>query len=710
MNIRGYDIVRKDRNRNGGGVAIYIRSVINYQERHDLEDEHLEAITVEISKPKSKPFLINAWYRPPDTRSEKFENFEDCLKKMDAENKEIILIGDYNCNWDPDHSNISAQTGKLKDLATRYQFEQLIKGHTRITDNTATLLDLAFTNKPENIVGEEIEHVGISDHSLIYIQRKISISRKQPKIINTRKYKNYKVDAFKYDLSRVLETLSNSEDPNVVWNDWKERFLAVADMHAPQITRKVKNEHIPWITPRIKDRIHNRDFLKKQAVKSGSKCAHEAYKKVRNEVVKIVKNAKANYYMQAFSNCEANPKKMWKKVNELTNRNAKSTNINDISDDGNIVTEPGKIANVFNNFFTDIGPKLAKDLPEHYQIPESYVKPLNTIFSFQLVTETDVSKLLYTIKTNKATGHDRISAKLLKDGADVIAKSLSTIFNKSILSGSFPDDMKIAIVSPIYKSDCKSKPTNYRPVSVLSAVAKIFEKLISHQLSNYLESNKILVNQQSGFRKKHSTETSLLSVTNEWYLNMNKGYLNGVVFLDLKKAFDCVDHSILLRKLELYGIKGVELNWFKSYLSNRIQRCKIGQTISEPQKIRSGIPQGSNLGPLLFLLYINDLPNCLKYTKANMFADDTNLTTASLNKEELQRRLNSDLELMHNWLLANKLTLNKEKTEYMLIGSHQRLSTVETDPILEFGDTKIKRVNHAKSLGIIIDEQIQHHL
>ena len=176
-------------------------------------------------------------------------------------------------------------------------------------------------------------------------------------------------------------------------------------------------------------------------------------------MVKIVKNAKANYYMQAFSNCEVNPKKMWKKVNELKNRNIKSTNINEISDDGNIVTEPRESANIFNNFFTDIGPKLAKDLPEHNQIPESYVKPLNTIFRFQLVTETDVSKLLYTIKTTKATGHDRISAKLLKDSADVIAKSLTTIFNKSILSGSFPDDMKIEIVSPIYKSDCKSKPT-----------------------------------------------------------------------------------------------------------------------------------------------------------------------------------------------------------------------------------------------------------
>ncbi|CAB4000479.1 Hypothetical predicted protein, partial [Paramuricea clavata] len=146
---------------------------------------------------------------------------------------------------------------------------------------------------------------------------------------------------------------------------------------------------------------------------------------------------------------------MWKKVNELTNRNVKSTNINEISDDGNIVTDPREIANIFNNCFTDIGPKLAKDLPEHNQIPESYVKPINTIFRFQLVTETDVSKLLYTIKTTKVTGHDRISAKLLKDSADVIAKSLTTIFKKSILSGSFPDDMKIAIVSPIYKSDCK---------------------------------------------------------------------------------------------------------------------------------------------------------------------------------------------------------------------------------------------------------------
>ena len=197
ISIRGYDIIRKDRNRNGGGVAIYIRSVINYKERHDLQDDNLETITVEISKPKSKPFLINTWYRPPRVPSAVFANFEECVKKMDMENKEIILVGDFNCDWDPEKNRISWQTDYLKDIANTYQFRQLITGHTRITESSAMLIDLAFTNKPESIVTSGIEHVGISDHSLIYIQRKISIPRKQPKITATRQYKNYQVAALK---------------------------------------------------------------------------------------------------------------------------------------------------------------------------------------------------------------------------------------------------------------------------------------------------------------------------------------------------------------------------------------------------------------------------------------------------------------------------------------------------------------------------------
>ena len=600
-------------------------------------------------------------------------------------------------------NRISWQTDYLKDIANTYQFKQLITGHTRITESSATLIDLAFTNKSESIVTSGIEHVGISDHSLIYIQRKIAIPRKQPKITVTRQYKNYQVAAFKNDLSKILASLKDTDDPNIMWEDWRAKFLAGADIHAPYVTRKVRNDYVPWITAEIKRSIHHRDFLKKKAVKTKSKFTHEAYKKARNEVNKLIKHTKATYYMNAFNDCESNPKEMWRKISDLTNKRAKTTNISEVAEEGVILTDPTEIANSFNKFFSEIGPNLSDKLPNSNYAPESYVKSINDDFHFRTITESEVLKLLSTLKTSKATGHDKISPKLLKDSADIITKSLTQIFNKSILVGKFPDDLKIAIISPIYKTGNK---TNYRPISVLSVVAKIFEAIISHQLSNYLEINGVIVNEQFGFRKKHSTQTALLNVTNKWYLNMDKGYLNGVIFLDLKKAFDCVNHSILLKKLQCYGINGVAYTWFKSYLTDRMQTCKIGQNKSQQHKIRCGVPQGSNLGPLLFLLYINDLPNCLSYTSANMFADDTNITTKGLNVEEIQTRLNYDLEHIHQWLLANKLTLNKDKTEYMIIGSRQRLSNIEIDPTIELGESKIKRVKHSKTLGIIIDDQL----
>ena len=303
--------------------------------------------------------------------------------------------------------------------------------------------------------------------------------------------------------------------------------------------------------------------------------------------------------MSALNDTKKNPKEMWKMVNKLTNKHSKTTNITKVITDDKIIEEPRVITNTFNTFFNEIGVNLAEGLPESATTPESYITPSYSILEIQNVSETDVFKLLSTIKLSKATGHNRISPKLLKDSAGVIAPTLTKIFNQSITTGIFPEDLKVSIISPLHKTGSKVECNNYRPISVLSAVAKVLEKLISNQIYLYLETNGILTQQQAGFRKNQSTETSLLNIMNKWLINMDEGHLNGVIFLDLKKAFDCVNHDILLKKLMLYGCRGNTLHWFRSYLTNWIQMCKIAQTLSQLCYIRCGIPLGSNLGPLL---------------------------------------------------------------------------------------------------------------
>ncbi|CAB4034888.1 Hypothetical predicted protein, partial [Paramuricea clavata] len=472
-------------------------------------------------------------------------------------------------------------------------------------------------------------------------------------------------------------------DPNIMWKKWKTTFLSIADFHAPETTKKVRSEYAPWITNNIREVMKQRDFLKKKAVKTGSKQFHDAYKRTRNDLNRLIKNTKSTYFRNTLNGCEKNPKEMWKTINKLTGKKSKTTLISEIQHDNQNVTKPEEIANSLNAHFNEVASNLSKDIPQSSKTAESYLTSSNARFNIQNVSLTKVFKLLSTIKTSKSAGHDRISGKLLKDAAEVIAPTLTAIFNASIHAGVFPDDFKTAIISPIHKSGSKTNCDNYRPISVLSSVSKIFEKLITEQLETYLESNGILTEQQAGFRKNNSTQTSLLNITNQWLINMDKGCLNGVIFLDLKKAFDCVDHHILTKKMHIYGIRGHTLAWFRSYLTNRTQICKVNQAMSEARTVKCGIPQGSNLGPLLFLLYINDLPNCLSLSSASMFADDTNISTHGDTGNEIQERLNADLENVHQWLLANKLTLNKQKTEYMIIGSRQRISNKIGDPKIE---------------------------
>jgi hypothetical protein len=313
---------------------------------------------------------------------------------------------------------------------------------------------------------------------------------------------------------------------------------------------------------------------------------------------------------------------MWKHINQLVNKNSRSTNISVLQIDEQVITENETIADLFNEYFTDIGPNLSNQITETNTDFKRYMKfKTQHKFNFKNININEVLNALEKLKTSKSTGHDNIPAKLLKDASDAVASFLVFIFNTSLTYGIFPDNLKTARISPIHKSGDKNIRGNYRPISVLSIIAKIFEKLVCAQLNSFLTENNILSSCQSDFRKNYSTVSAIFANTDSWLLNMDAEMINGVLFLDLYKAFDAVDHGILLSKLSIYGIQNKALDWFKSYLHNRTQYCRVNSATSSTRKVLCGVPQGSNLGPLLGFLYVNDLPNCLDKSCPAMYAD-----------------------------------------------------------------------------------------
>lgn len=706
--INGYTIIRKDRNRSGGGVCIYLRNSINFITRSDVIADEIEAVCVDIKKPNTKPFTVLACYRPPTSYASEnnvfFQKFEHLIALLDHEDKEIIILGDLNCDYSAEIPN--SHTKKLLSLAETYQFDQLIKDHTRITQASRTTIDLVLTNEPNKIVKSGVVHLGFSDHSLIYTIRKITVPKQvNHKYSTTRSFKRFNLNQFLDDLKQInWNSLDNLNNANDMWSTWKQMFLSIIDKHAPLKTKRIKGKKCPWLTPLVRRHLILRDTLKKQFVKTNNPIIWDKFKEARNLANKTVNSAKTEYYHSHIKSNVNNPKESWNIINQLLCRKSSDTSITQLKINNQIFTEPLDISNALNEHFTKIGPSLAKDFPENFNHFEKYIIPAECNFSLKSTDTNTVERLLNQLSADKASGLDNIPCRLIKAAAPLISSSLCKIFNLSLLTGVFPEDLKMAKVVPIHKGSTKADPNNFRPISIISAIAKVFERIVYNQLNNYLSTNNLLTKYQSGFRQLHSTVTALLDATNDWYMNIDQGLLTSVVFLDLKKAFDTVDHTILLRKLELYGITGIALNWFKSYLVNRMQCCSVDGKLSSPRNIFCGVPQGSILGPLLFLIYINDLPYCLNYSKARMFADDTNISTSAETLDELQSLVNKDLDCINSWLLANKLTLNMTKTEFIIIGSGNRIKNIVNPINIILGNQSLSRVKSSKSLGVIIDD------
>ena len=401
-------------------------------------------------------------------------------------------------------------------------------------------------------------------------------------------------------------------------------------------------------------------------------------------------------------------KTLWNTFGKILNsKKIKHLKIASINTNGTIQTEPQAISETFNKFFSEIGVKLAKTFPNENN-PEYKNYLDNSVNHSMYLFNTTLAEVLNTIKSlknTKSAGYDDFSTKFIKLSATIIAPELVKNFNLAISKGIYPDNLKIAKVIPIFKKGDQTSVNNYRPISILSTINKIFEKILYSRLIKYVDKSNILYKYQFGFRKKHSTEHALIELVDQIRLNMGGNQMTCGIFIDLSKAFDTVDHKILTAKLEHYGIRGKALDIFKSYLSNRKQYVQLENSKSKLRPITCGVPQGSVLGPLFFILFINDLYKCCPEGKVRLFADDTTIFFHKNNITDIIATGKNIMTQLNTWLRANKLTLNADKSSFTIFKSNKKIIHNLPDKI-EFLGQNIKRSTHNKFLGITLDENL----
>ena len=425
---------------------------------------------------------------------------------------------------------------------------------------------------------------------------------------------------------------------------------------------------------------------------------------------KHINIAKIKYRKSYFEKHKDDSRKQWQMINELLGRKRKTSRISKLTDcDGNITNTPVSMANSFNDYFSNIASNLKSTIfesegrngDENYH--QTYLKNSvsNTLF-LKVVEANEVYDVIRNFK-NKSTRDTKISSLKLANTSYNFTSTLASIINKSFQEGVFPEQMKLARVTPIHKEGPKTNVGNYRPISLLNSFSKIYEKLMHNRLMEFFESNNSLYENQYGFRPGRSCEHALFNAQNILLESLSKRQVSLLLLIDFSKAFDMIEHQILLDKLKHYGIRGPALKWLESYLSNRKQFVSLNGSESSISDMDYGVPQGSILGPLLFIIYINDIPNIAQFAKFILYADDANIILTANTIDEINGQLEKLIFNLKQWVNCNGLALNLKKTKYMIFS---RARNTELPQPLIISGTPIERMHEAKFLGVIVDESL----
>ena len=717
--IEGYLLpYRIDRNENaGGGVIIYVREDIPCRELITFsENSNMEGIFLEINLRKTK-WLIFGGYNNNKLNIDIFlGKLGPILEQFISKYDNFLLLGDFNSET----TEIS-----MSEFCDIYNFKNLIIDPTCYKNPlNPSLIDLMLTNRSKHFQNNQVIETGLSDHHRMTITvLKTFFQKQSPVCIKYRDYKKFDKSLFRIELE---ENLNNIMIHNTKYELFESTFLKVLDKHAPMKQKYVRANNASFMNKALSKAIMIRSRFRNNFLRNPTKLNKIEYNKQRNYCLNLLRKEKKKYYNNLDLNLITDNKQFWKTMKPFfSEKNNKGKKITLIEGE-EIISNNVDVAETMNEFFSNVVSKLDimgyqtetstidpaessnigpdkilhainkfKDHPSIIKIKEKI--EINEKFTFSMSNVDDITLIMKNLNINKPTTFNNIPAKAIVLTSDISAPIISKIYNDSILSHDFPGPLKKADISPVYKKNELTEKGNYRPVSILPSISKIFERNMYDQISAYID--KHLSKYLCGFRKGYSTQYCLIIMLEKWKKALDKRNLAGALLTDLSKAFDCLNHELLISKLEAYGFDHTSLEFIYSYLLNRKQRTKINNSFSSWADITSGIPQGSILGPLLFNIYLNDIFFFINESTLTNYADDNTPYAVNPNLDALINSLINDTSTLIKWFDNNYFKMNTEKCHLLITNHKDDVSAI-------IGGETIICKKSVNLLGISIDNKL----